>query len=103
MNTSGHNALRMRRISEVPLRREGQGCLKSAERARVTGETAQNRIAQPEDRPTRYTPSIIIIIIDTALHSHFVAKILLTHKILLHILPLLKSNTLSKKYPIKMR
>ena len=27
----------------------------------MTGETAQNRIAQPEDWPTRYTPSIITV------------------------------------------
>jgi hypothetical protein len=31
----------------------------------LEGETAQNRIAQPEDWPTRYTPSIIT---DTAPH-----------------------------------
>jgi len=45
-------------------RRAGEDCLKSA-RVCVTGETVKKRIAQPEDWPTRYTPSIIT---DTASH-----------------------------------
>jgi hypothetical protein len=51
-------------------RRAGEDCLKSA-RDRVTGETAKKRIAQPEDRLTRYTPSII----NPYRTSYFVAKI----------------------------
>jgi hypothetical protein len=71
-----------------------EGYLEYAERMPVTGETAQNGIAQSEDWPSRYMSSVIT---DTALHILQWPKIQLTHKIILHMLVPSKKQCLINK------